>query len=89
MSEGPLHKLSDEELWARRQDREALARLRAAGKDPTARGPGSASTRRTSTSRPTVHYSDADPSTKPVWVLGIGLVVLVLALAAVWFGTAG
>lgn len=88
MIKGPLHQLSDEELWARRQDRDALARLRAAGKDPTAReqaanpAPGPATP-------PTVHKADADPSTKPIWVLGIGLLALVVALAAVWGFTAG
>lgn len=86
---GPLHQLSDEELWFQHRDREALARLRAAGKDPTASRPAPTPARTTPTRRPTVHTSDVDPSMKPVWILGIGLVVLVIALAAVWFGTAG
>lgn len=80
---GPLNPLSDEEIYHRRRDAELIAAARANGTQPPADSgsPAKAPSRK----GPHIHHSDADQSIAPVWVLGIGLVVLAIALAAVGF----
>lgn len=80
---GPLAPLSDEELYHRRRDAELIAAARANGTQPPAASGTSA--KAPSRKGPHIHHSDTNPSMSPVWVLGIGLAVLAIALAAVGF----
>lgn len=80
---GPLSKLSDEELWARRNDAALIAAARArAAQDSNAAQPAQPAS--PPKAKPVVSNSDADQSTAPIKVLVFGLVATVIALAVVW-----
>lgn len=83
-NKGPLTPLSDEELYFARENQRLIDEARASGKPLPGLNGGQSPQPKPSSRAP---QTDAGQNTSGVWILAIGLIALVIALATVWANT--